>query len=305
MVLLLYMQCDQAEVQGLPCCTSSRVGDLPVEEIDAVMSASAAAVVEMAMLGPQLAAALLEYGLSVYHLHSQKLAELRPDVIITTLQTSHGAVLQQDLMHAALATVLSDNVPTVVHLSACDLDGVWDDMRKVAKAVDAAEAGEELIARLQRQMSGAAASGRGRERSRVVCIQWPHPLMAASTWVPAIVQMAGGTDACGKADVAALISPQELFEAKPDVLIFALCGIRLAPSVNAATAAIRRIESTIWSQLPAVKVGRVAVVDGEHVLSRPGPLLVQSLECLIEILHPEAQPFGHEGTLWQWLPSCT
>lgn len=160
-------ECDAAEAAHLPAVTSSRLGDsIPVEEIDAVMSASAAAVREMAQLGPALAFPLLEYGearrllaqpacgaevrhlslhqhrkqsprlaryalppsagLTVYHLHVERLQQLRPDVVLTCLQTAHGAVMSGELLSAALHAVLGYE-PRVVHCAAEDLEGVWRD----------------------------------------------------------------------------------------------------------------------------------------------------------------------------------
>lgn len=113
--------------------------------------------------------------------------------------------------------------------------------------------------------------------------------------------MTGSRDVVGSRDHAELVSEQQLAEAQPDVLVFALCGLSLERSMAAAAAAARRLAG-VWGRLPAAQAGRVAVADGGHVFSRPGPLLVQSLECLVEMLHPEAQQ-AHYGKLWRWLPA--
>lgn len=296
------MQCDWQQLSSLPVLTSSRVGDIPIEDIDAAFSASVAAVQEMTALGPALAVPLLQYGLTVYHLDTDLLTQLRPDVILTCLQTAHSAVLEGELRDAALHAVLG-YVPKVVHCAATDLQGVWEDMQAVADALGVSKKGSELILEQQRKMAGAAESGRGRGHPKVLCVQWPHPLMAAGSWCPEIINMAGATDICGKVDDAVILSEKELAEAAPDVIVFALCGLTLEKATQASRAAIRKLKN-VWDQLPAVKTGRVAVVDGEHVFSRPGPLLTPSIECMVEILHPEAQRFGHEGKLWKWLPAA-
>ena len=114
--------------------TRSRVGDsIDVADIDAVMSSSVAAVREMAQLGPALALPLLEFGLSVYQLQVELLRQLRPDVVLTCLQTAHGAVLTDGLMDAALHAVLG-YAPRVVHCAAEDLAGVWRDMQARRRA---------------------------------------------------------------------------------------------------------------------------------------------------------------------------
>ena len=297
------MQCDWQQLASLPAVTSSRVGNLPVEEIDAAFSASVAAVQEMTVLGPALAVPLLQYGLCVYHLDTYLLAQLRPDVILTCLQTAHSSILEGDLRDAALHAVLG-YVPRVVHCAAEDLNGVWKDMQAVADALGVSEKGKTLVQQQQEAMNGAAASGRGRSHPRVVCVQWPHPLMAAGSWVPEMIAFAGAEDVCGKVHEAAMISETQLAEAKPDILVFALCGLPLEKAIQASQAAMRRFKD-VFSQLPAMKNHKIAVVDGEHVFSRPGPLLTASIECLVEILHPEAQRYGHEGKLWKWMPLPT
>lgn len=85
------------------------------------------------------------------------------------------------------------------------------------------------------------------------------------------------------------------------VLVFALCGISgLEQSTRAARHALERLRATCV-ELPAIRSRRVAVVDGSRVFARPGPLLLSSAQVLSEILHPELQPYGHEGVLWQYL----
>lgn len=294
-------ECDWQQLASLPVVTDSRVGCIPVSEIDAAFSASVAAVAEMAALGPALAVPLLEYGLSVYHLHTERLTELRPDVILTCLQTAHSAILDGDLQDAALRAVLG-YVPRVVHCEAMTLEGVWGDMMAVAGALRASEKGAELVAGQRQAMERISACGKGRGRPRVACIQWPRPLMAASAWVPEMLRMCGADDVVGETESARVLSGEDLANSRPDVIIFALCGLTLRQSLKTAQQVYAEI-STAFPGVPAVEAKRVAVVDGEHVLSRPGLLLTASLECLVEILYSEAQAFGHEGTLWEWLPA--
>ena len=294
-----------------------------------------AAVQEMAQLGPALAVPLLEYALSVYHLHVDLLLQLRPDVVLTCLQTAHGAVLSDGLLDAALHAVLG-YAPRVVHCEAQDLAGVWCDMQAVADALGVPDTGRQLVEEQRRQLGAAAAAARGRRGLRVACIQWPSPIMACGAWVPELIrvggwprpvacrrrgpcgamplhllspllahsQMTGSQDVCGSVDHAEVVSEEQLVAAQPDVVVWALCGLDLDKSSRAAAAAVRKLGSA-FAGLPAARAGHVAVVDGAHVLSRPGPLLLQSLEALVEIMHGaphgEAQPYGHEGKLWCWL----
>lgn len=194
----------------------------------------------------------------------------------------------------------------VVHCAAQDLEGAWADMQRIADAVGAAERGRQLVRGLRQRMEAAATACRGRPPRRVAVLQWPQPLYAAGSWVPQMVSACHSTDVCGRADEAVCLSEEALEAAQPDVLIFALCGLTLQQSLRSAAVVARRLGGPEgrWGRLPAVARGRVAVVDGERVFSRPGPLLAESMEVLVEILQPEAQGYNHQGRLWQLLPAA-
>ena len=110
---------------------------------------------------------------------------------------------------------------------------------------------------------------------RVACIEWTEPLMAAGNWVPELVALAG---------------------AEPDVIVFMPCGFGLDRTGTEADALAARPG---WSDLSAVRAGRVYITNGSDYFNRPGPRLADSLEIMAEILHPQAFRFGHEGTGWR------
>lgn len=234
----------------------------------------------------------------MYHLHLDALIDLRPDVVLTCLQDAHGAILEGQLLDAALRSALG-YAPRVVHCSGASLEGTWADMQAIADALGQREGGRRLVDSQRARMAAVADACRGRGRLRVAVFQWPHPLMAAGGWVTEMVQRAGSVDVFGSAEsaVAPIVATEQLAAAAPQVVIWAPCGLDLRKSDGAAQAAAARLGGT-WAALPAVRAGRVAVVNGEKVFSRPGPLLTESFEVLVEILHPEVQRC-HEGALWQ------
>ncbi|KAK9830130.1 hypothetical protein WJX72_009923 [[Myrmecia] bisecta] len=291
-------ECDLPEVASVPICTANKLGDLSNADTDMAMNSSAAALAEAAFMGPGQAIAILEYGLAVYRTQLDMLAELRPDVILTSLQDPEQ-LRSSGVLHAGLQMLLGKE-PKVVHLAAASLEGVWQDMQSIADALGAAEHGQQVVADMQRRMSNAAAACNGRPRWRVACIQWPDPWYAAGFWVPQMLHQAGAVDVLGKVQTSVCFTPESLASAAPDVLLFALCGFSLSESLTQAGAAMGKMKEW-WGQLPAVKRGRIAVLDGNRLFSRPGPLLVESMEALVEVLHPEAQRYGHEGKSWQYL----
>jgi iron complex transport system substrate-binding protein len=143
-------------------------------------------------------------------------------------------------------------------------------------------------------------AGRARllpEQPTVACIEWIEPLMAAGNWMPELVEMAGGANLFGLAGRhAPWMSWEALVGADPDVIVVVPCGYDIAKSRAELPALTQKAE---WPHLKAVQNEQVFVTDGNQYFNRPGPRLVESLEILAEILHPEVFQCGHEGRGWE------
>jgi iron complex transport system substrate-binding protein len=273
-------ECDYPEsVKRLPICTEPKFEpDGTSYQID------------------QRVKALVQEGLSVYRVDGEMLRELEPDVIVTQSHCEVCAVSLRDVERAVCAWLSA--CPRLVSLAPNALSDVWTSIEQVAEALQVPERGTELIAQLQEHMRVIA------ERTRalvdwptVACIEWIDPLMAVGNWMPELIEMAGGVNLFG---VAGKHSPwmtwEELHVADPDVLILLPCGFDMARTRRDLPVLMNRPQ---WPELRAVRGGRVFVADGNQYFNRPGPRLVQSLEILAELLHPDVFRFGHEGTGWQ------
>ncbi|GLC37461.1 hypothetical protein PLESTB_001856700 [Pleodorina starrii] len=295
-------ECDWPELQRLPAITSDKLGPMQPADLDAAMSACSGALPTLGWCGG--GAALLDQGLSPYRTDVERLAELRPDVILTQMQ-GLGPDLSPDHFLVALEQLLGYR-PVVVHLAALEMEGVWADMRAISEALKLGREGAAAIQGLQRRLQAASEGARGRHRPRVAVVQWPDPLFAAGGWVPQLVEMAGARDVLGRVEEAATFTAQQLADARPDVLVFGLCGFGLAESQRLAAQALEQLTAACGggssAAAEALRRARVIVTDGLRVFSRPGPWLIPSLEVLVEALHGEAQGYGHEGRLWALMP---
>lgn len=239
--------------------------------------------------------ALVQEGTSVYRVFADKLAALDVDLIVTQDQCEVCAASLSDV-EAALCDWTGRPV-RVVSLKPDALADIWGDIRKVAGALEVPDRGEALVSDLRarmRQVSEEAAKQPA--RPRVACIEWVDPLMAAGNWVPELVEMAGGENLFGEAGKhAPWLTWEELAAADPDVIVALPCGYDIAR----ASQDMPILEAKPgWTDLRAVREGRVAVADGNQYFNRPGPRVAESLEIMAEICHPGALDFGHAGTGW-------
>jgi iron complex transport system substrate-binding protein len=225
----------------------------------------------------------LRDAVSVYEVFPDVLKRLQPTHIITQTQCEVCAVSLKDV-EAALAGGIASN-PELVPLHPNCLADVWQDIRRVARALGIAERGESAIEEYKARISAISSRALAQpHRPTVACIEWIEPLMAAGNWVPELVEMAGGVNLFGEAGKhSPWMSWEQLVAADPEVIVIMPCGwdqVRTEPEMHWLT------ERPEWSRLRAVRNGRVHLTDGNQYSNRPGPRLVESLEILTNILHP-------------------
>jgi iron complex transport system substrate-binding protein len=242
--------------------------------------------------------ALIEDGVSVYHVFAEKLKELRPQVIVTQDQCEVCAVSLKDV-EQALSQWTGDDVQ-VVSCRPSGLGDIWSDIRRIADALGVPDNGDRLVFTMQARMNAIAArASTASSRTRVLCIEWIDPLMSSSGWMPEVVQLSGGTSLLSEPGKhSQWITWENVLAADPDAIVVMPCGFDIAR----AGGELPFLEDKPgFAGLRAVRDGRVAVVDGSQYFNRPGPRLVESLEILAEILHPELFDFGHYGDGWvEW-----
>jgi iron complex transport system substrate-binding protein len=234
--------------------------------------------------------------LSVYEVFEDVLDRLQPTHILTQTQCRVCAVSLDDVERALTGWISSR--PKLVALEPNALVDIWRDIRSVAAACRVPERGDEAVAALQARIQDISIrAAQAASRPRVACIEWHEPLMAAGNWVPELVEMAGGANLFGE---AGLHSPwmtwEKLQAADPDVIITMPCGFDLARTRQELYWLTDRPE---WPKMRAVRSGQVYLADGNQYLNRPGPRVVESLQILAEILHPEVFEPKLRGSAWE------
>lgn len=234
--------------------------------------------------------------LSVYEVSRQILDALQPSHVITQTQCRVCAVSLEDVERALTGWVTSR--PKLVALEPNSLADVWTDIRRVADSCGVSERGADIVADLQAAMQRISERALASpSRPRVACIEWHEPLMAAGNWVPELVEMAGAVNLFGEAGAhSPWMNWQRLIDGDPDIIITMPCGFDLARTCAEMYWLTGRPE---WRKLRAVQTGQVYLADGNQYFNRPGPRLVESLQILAEILHPDAFEPALEGAAWR------
>jgi iron complex transport system substrate-binding protein len=219
-------------------------------------------------------------GEAIYDLDADRLRALEPDLIVTQELCPVCAVSYDDVQ--AVAETIPTH-PRVVALDPHTLGESFGDVRTIAQLTDSRDAALELVARQRARVDAVRVAVRGAERVPVAAIEWFDPVFVAGHWTPQIIDLAGGIDVLGFAGEP---SEQTTWEAVaavgPRVLVCMPCGYDAERSYAEALVHADALRS--------VGAERIVAVDAAAYFSRPGPRLVDGLELMGHILHPELVP---------------
>jgi len=259
-------ECDfPVAVRGLPVLTGSRID----------MTGSSGAI-------DAAVRAVLHNALSVYRVDDEQLGALAPDLIVTQDLCEVCAVSLDDVQAAVARLSRRDDV-RIVSLRPTRLEHVLGDIQRVAAAIRREASGKSLVATLTERIRAIASRAeRAPSRPRVVSLEWIDPLMLGGTWMPELIELAGGTAIGATAgQPAPTVTPSTLAELRPDVVVVKPCGFPLERTL----AEVSIIERSVLNLVGAHT--RVYVTDGNAFFNRPGPRLVESLEILAACAQPE------------------
>lgn len=229
---------------------------------------------------------------TLYTLDEAKLRELAPDLILTqrlcdVCAPSFGSV-------EALAQALPSR-PRALYLEPKNLGDVLRGVTEVAAAMGHPEKGDEVRRRLERRVQEVTGRVEGLGRPTAFIMEWAEPIYNSGHWSPELVRLAGGTPVLSPEGVDSVrVAWEALRAADPEVLVIACCG----HDVERTRKDLPALEALPgWRQLRAVRAGRTYLADGSAYFSRPGPRIVDTLEMLASVLHPEAYGPHPDGRL--------
>lgn len=222
----------------------------------------------------------------LYVIDEERLREAAPDVILTQGLCDVCAI---DYNEVVAASQTLANKPKIVSLTPNCLTDVLDDVARVGEATGQRHKAETFVQTLEQRIASVRErTARSSARPRVACLEWFDPIYTAGHWVPEMVETAGAEDVLGKrGEPSKRVEWQSVREAAPELLVLMPCGFDVLRTIREA-AVLKGLAG--WDELPAVKADRVFAVNGHAFFSRPGPRLVDGLEILAHIIHPEVFP---------------
>jgi iron complex transport system substrate-binding protein len=216
-------------------------------------------------------------GRALYELDEEQLAELAPDLIVTQAVCEVCAVSYEDVV--AVAARLESR-PRVLQQDPSTLAEMLDDVLRLGEAAAIEPAAHELRGELEGRLATVRAAVAGAAAPRVIALEWLDPPYVGGHWVPEMISIAGGEDVVGP---PGLKSPEvgwgALAGLNPDVVVSMPCGWYVEQ------ARAQTLEH--WERIEALGAERVFAVDAASTFSRPGPRLIDGVELLGHLLHPD------------------
>jgi len=244
-------------------------------------------------------------GKPLYEIDVELVVRLRPDLIVTQAQCDVCAVRYDDVLDLVRTEPALRGVP-VFALNPQTLSDVLEDVVRLGEATNRRDEADRFAAGLRgrievvRTRTGTLPI---EQRRRTACIEWIDPPMTAGNWTPDLIELAGGTQNFCTAGSHSPYTPwADVVRFDPEVVVIMPCGFDLQRTVAEAA---RLAEFPGWHELRAVRDGRVYAVDSNQLFNRSGPRLVDSLELLSKLVHPERYGLDSnapgDGVWWQRL----
>jgi iron complex transport system substrate-binding protein len=227
----------------------------------------------------------------LYDVDADLIGELAPDLLITQVHCDVCAVTPADVNRAGYAR----RATQVIALGAGTVAGIHDDIRRIARALNLVDAGEALIAQMQRRIAAVTSAVGKQPVPTVLVLEWTDPTFASGNWTPELVTAAGGRAILAESGHSTAVSWDRVLDADPDCLVIAPCGFDLDRTAREVPV-LEALPG--WFRLTAVRTGRVALADGNRYFNRSGTTIVETTEMLAEILHGVRPERALEHEAW-------
>ncbi len=223
-------------------------------------------------------------GDTLYSIDEVLLRDLRPDVILTQNLCRVCAPSGDELTRAVRKFTLR---PEVLFLTPRSIREIENNILDVGRAIGRLNEAESLVGTNRNRLAVVRSAVKDAPRRRAVFLEWTEPLFCGGHWVPEMISLAGGEDHLGRPIKNSIrMDWDDVVNARPEVIIVSPCGYRLERSIQLA------------QQMRRVPGAEVYAVDANAYFARPGPRVVEGVELLAHLFHPDLVPWSHRDQPW-------
>jgi iron complex transport system substrate-binding protein len=227
----------------------------------------------------------MDSGETLYTIDEVLLRDLRPDVILTQNLCRVCAPSGDELTRAVRKFSVQ---PQVLFLTPRNIAEIEDNVLDVGRAIGRVDEADALVRSNQERLARVRTALKSASRRRVVFLEWTDPLFCGGHWVPEMISLAGGEDPLGRpGEDSVRMDWDDVVSALPEMIIVSPCGYRLEQSVDLAR------------QMRRVPGAEVYAVDANAYFARPGPRVVEGVELLAHLFHPDLVSWPHADRPWE------
>jgi iron complex transport system substrate-binding protein len=227
----------------------------------------------------------MDSGDTLYTIDEVLLRDLRPDVILTQNLCRVCAPSGDELTRAVRKFTQR---PEVLFLTPRSVDEIESNILDVGRAISRVNEAESLVRTNRERLANVHAAVKRAPQRRVVFLEWTDPLFCGGHWVPEMISLAGGEDPLGRpGEDSVRMHWDDVVNARPEIIIVSPCGYRLERSVELAR------------QIRGVPDAEVYAVDANAYFARPGPRVVEGVELLAHLFHPDLVSWPHADQPWE------
>lgn len=222
-------------------------------------------------------------GKSIYIVDIEELKAADPDIIFTQNLCKVCAVSDGEVIEA---TKVLQKKPETISFDPHNIDDILKTIIKIGEITNTKDKAKELVDALQKRIYTVRDKlSNERDRPRVFCLEWLEPPFVAGHWVPEMIEIAGGTCGLSKiGEVSKKVSWCDIAEFAPNYMLIMPCGFDIQRTLDEIDKAISVNE---WHQLPSTRKGHSYVLDANSYFSRPSPRIVDGIEIIAKIVHPD------------------
>lgn len=226
----------------------------------------------------------MKSGDTLYRIDENLLRDLRPDVILTQNLCRVCAPSGDELTRAVRKFELQ---PEVLFLTPRNIAEIIENIVAVGRAIGRPDEADALVRDYEERLDRVRMAVANAPTRRVVFLEWTEPLFCGGHWVPEMISLAGGEDPLGRpGEDSVRMDWTDVVGAKPEMVIVSPCGYRLERAAELAR------------NMPRIPGAAVYAVDANAYFARPGPRVVEGVELLAHLFHPDLVPWSHAGRPW-------